>query len=212
MKTLHTRLAATPATPSRGMRRVVRAAFALLACVLFVSNVRAQATLGEIDLVPYNFAMRGFADCSGQIMSIAQNTALFSILGTTYGGNGQTTFALPNLNDRIPINVGQAPGLSGYSLGQSGGTPTVTLTASQLPIHNHLVNVNAGAGTAASPAGNFYASSAAGVPSFATASNSVLFNATAVGIAGGSQPHNNWQPYLGLKWVIALQGVFPQRP
>lgn len=187
----------------------------ILAVAIFIALAGGRALaqdpiLGEIDLVPYNFAMRGFADCSGQILSIATNTALFSILGTTYGGNGTTTFALPNLNDRIPIGIGQGPGLSNYNLGQSGGSATVTLTTSQLPAHSHSISASTDVGTSASPSGKYFAVSAAGVPLYSPAS-SVLFAPGMVAASGGGQPHNNWQPYLGLKWVIAVQGIFPSR-
>jgi microcystin-dependent protein len=196
--------------------RMPRVAALLLLVVAALGTCAQTASaqdeyIGTITLVPYNFAMRGYADCNGQILSISQNTALFSILGTTYGGNGQTTFALPNLNGRTPIGVGQGPGLTARVLGESGGSPTVTLTAAQMPAHTHAVQAGSGAGTESSPEGTVYAANAAGVPAYQTGSNGARLLPTGVAATGGGQPHNNWQPYLGLKWVICITGVFPPR-
>ena len=169
-----------------------------------------QSFIGDLSLVPYNFTPRYWASCDGQLLSISQNTALFSILGTTYGGNGVTNFALPNLNSRTPVGQGQGPGLSQYFLGQTGGEATHTLLISEMPSHSHVLAVNNAVGTSDDPTGGYYAGSASGVPLYAPI-NSVLFNASVLGSQGGNQPHNNWQPYLGLKWIICLQGVFPPR-
>ena len=170
----------------------------------------ADAYISEIKLVPYNFAPRGWAFCHGQILSIAQNTALFSLLGTTYGGNGQTTFALPDLRGRVPIHMGQGPGLSSYIIGQEGGEVSHTLTTAEMPAHNHSVSASADVGTSNSPAGRhpakapFALGHVYGTSSNAT-SNEMIAN------AGGSQPHNNQMPYLGLNYCICLEGVFPSR-
>lgn len=165
--------------------------------------------LGMIILVPYNFAPRGFAFCQGQIQAIAQNTALFSLLGTTYGGNGQTTFALPDLRGRVPISSGQGPGLSNYSLGQVSGTESVTLTSSQMPIHNHTVNTNNSSSSTTRPQGNYLGKAAGN--EYETATDSSTLNAAAVGNAGGNQPFSILQPLLVLNYCIALQGIFPSR-
>jgi microcystin-dependent protein len=171
--------------------------------------------IAEIRMFAGNFAPRGWAFCQGQILSIAQNTALFSLLGTTYGGNGQTTFALPDLRGRVPVGTGQGPGLPSVNLGEQAGAPTHTLTNTEMPAHNHpaqTAGINA-PGTASSPGGNTWATSTArdnvytsGTPSAPMAAGSV-----SVGIAGGSQPHNNMQPYLGMNYIIALEGIYPSR-
>jgi microcystin-dependent protein len=163
--------------------------------------------LGELRLFPFNFAPRGWAFCNGQILSIAQNTALFALLGTTYGGNGQTTFALPDLRGRVPISAGQGPGLTSYSLGETGGTETVTLIATQMPAHSHLVNVSNATATSSRPNGNLPAAGG----SYTDPGDGSHFDAATVAPAGGSQPHENRQPYLTLNWCIALEGIFPSR-
>ena len=182
--------------------------------VTFIPPVFGQASepfLGQLMIVPYNFAPKGWANCSGQLMSISQNTALFSLLGTTYGGNGTTNFALPNLNGSIAIGAGQGPGLSLYELGQTGGESAVTLTVNGIPAHGHQIYADTAKGTTASPAGGFPAANIAGVPQY-SGSAGALMNGGALSVAGGSQPHNNMMPYLGLKFIIALQGVYPARP
>jgi len=168
--------------------------------------------LGEIRLVGFNFPPRGWAACNGQVMSIAQNTALFSLLGTTYGGNGQSTFALPDLRGRVPIHQGQGPGLAPYDIGQTGGEEAHTLTQSEMPLHNHAARAHAGAGNSNVANGNIW-SKDAGVSSatYSSAAQDGLMSASAIAPAGGSQPHNNLQPYLTLNFVIALNGIFPSR-
>jgi microcystin-dependent protein len=189
----------------------------------------SQPFLGMIILVPYTFAPRGWAFCDGQLLPIAQNTALFSLLGTTYGGNGQTTFALPDLRSRVPIGAGQGPGLSNYDLGQAGGAETVTLTVNQIPNHTHAVtlaglaataNVKNAAGNQQSPVGNVPAIEAAGVtatysnqaPDAAMAAGAVSVSGTATASAvGGGQPFGIIQPYVTVHYCIALAGIFPSR-
>ena len=163
--------------------------------------------LAEIKLFAGNFAPRGWAFCNGQILSIAQNTALFSLLGTTYGGNGQTTFALPDLRGRVPVHPGQGPGLSNVTLGQAAGSENVTLQQTQMPAHGHLVAASNGGAGGSRPAGNFLAAGG----SYAAASDGTTMNPGMVQNTGGSQPHENRQPYLGLNFIIALEGVFPSR-
>jgi len=176
--------------------------------------------LGSIALFAGNFAPRGWAFCAGQVLSIAQNTALFSILGTTYGGNGQTTFALPNLQSRVAIGAGQGPGLSNYDLGQTGGSETVTLTASQMPAHTHALslalNVKNFAGNSRTPVGNVLANEAGGVvapysnqsPDGTMAAGALTGTAAA---AGSGLPVPIIQPYLTINYIIALQGIYPSR-
>jgi microcystin-dependent protein len=163
--------------------------------------------LGQIILVPYNFAPRGYAFCQGQILSIAQNTALFSLLGTTYGGNGQTTFALPDLRGRLALSSGQGPGLSNYSLGEQGGVESVTLIQQQMPQHQHAVAASMVPAGDTKPANNYLAINGAYV---ATAPNATMGNQM-IGFTGGNQPHENREPYLCLNYCIALQGIFPSR-
>jgi microcystin-dependent protein len=170
----------------------------------------AEPFLGQIIMGGWNFAPRGFAFCNGQIMSIAQNTALFSLLGTTYGGNGQTTFALPNLQSRVPIHFGQGPGLSNYALGQQAGEENHTLIITEMPAHIHPIQPACATVDAdqASPSTHFPAA----IPTngYTNGSNAAMgaFNS---GITGGSQPHNNIQPYLALNFCIAVEGIFPSR-
>jgi microcystin-dependent protein len=174
-----------------------------------------EAYIGEIYIMGINFAPRGYALCNGQLISIAQNTALFSLLGTTYGGNGQTTFALPNLQGRMAVGQGQGPGLSPYVLGQQSGVPSVTLLSTQMPVHTHNVISNNGDGTQQSPNSNFFAGPGADRDLFwynaATAGPAANMSAAAVSLAGGSQPHNNMMPYQVLNFCIATQGIFPSR-
>ncbi len=172
----------------------------------------ASPFLAEIKMFGGNFAPRGYALCNGQLLPIAQNTALFSLLGTTYGGNGQTTFALPDLQGRVPIHPGQGPGLSSYSLGQVGGVEAVTLLTTQIPAHNHPLAANAGPGTNAAPATNeVLATSTTRDNIYSTAAPNTTLSPQAIGAAGGSQPHTNIQPYLCVHFIIALQGIYPSR-
>lgn len=166
--------------------------------------------LGEIMMWAGNFAPRGWALCNGQLLPISQNTALFSLLGTTYGGNGQTTFALPDLRGRVPIHHGQGPGLSSYSLGQVGGEETHTLTVQEIPAHQHALQGSSANGTSASPAGLLPARNPAGIPAYGSTADAA-FHASAIAPAGGGQPHNVMQPYLTINFVIALQGVYPSQ-
>lgn len=176
--------------------------------------------LGELLLFAGNFPPVGYAMCNGQLLSISQNAALFSILGTTYGGNGTTNFALPDLRGRITVGPGQGPGLSPYVLGEIAGSEAVTLISTQLPSHSHAVNAVANGqsnGTNIPDAtvlfGTAYASETGNpqVPFYSTAAPSLNLAPNAVGPAGGSQPHENRMPYLALNWCIALFGIFPSR-
>ncbi|OON68235.1 phage tail protein [Hymenobacter sp. CRA2] len=179
-----------------------------------------EAYIGSIVLFAGTFAPRGWAFCNGQQLSIAQNTALFSILGTTYGGNGQTTFGLPDLRGRVPVHSGmsQGPGLSPYQLGQMSGTENVTLTTAELPAHNHQLNVSKSAGSVSNPAGGFLAiTNGTDVNGESVTVNAYAPNGDAtaapasIGLAGGNKPVNLVQPVLGLNYIICLQGLFPSR-
>jgi microcystin-dependent protein len=167
--------------------------------------------LAEIRIFTGNFAPKGWALCNGQLMSISQNTALFSLLGTTYGGDGRTNFALPNLQGSTPMHPGQGPGLSLHDLGETGGSQTVQLIQSEMPAHTHTANCNSGLGDQYGPTGFFWASDAGGNNEYAPSGDGNSMAAGAVAPAGGSQPHNNLQPFLVLTFIIALQGVFPAR-
>jgi microcystin-dependent protein len=191
-----------------------------------------QPYLGTICAFGFNFCPRGYAEANGQLLSIAQNQALFAVLGTQYGGNGTTTFGLPDLRGRSAVGVGTGPGLSNIVIGQAGGTETVTLNATQMPAHTHTattsVAVNtaikavSGAGNSTNPTGNAWATSSSRdnvysnvAPNATMASGAVATTAsgnTTVDPAGGSQPFSNRSPYLGIKYCIATQGIFPSRP
>jgi microcystin-dependent protein len=171
--------------------------------------------LGMIAMFGFNFAPRGWAFCNGQSMSIAQNSALFSLLGTTYGGNGTTTFNLPNLQSRVPIGMGTGPGLSNYQIGQQGGSETVTLISTEMPQHNHLMTASGDGPTQATATGASLASqgrTGGTMPIiYASGATTPVNMASTTSIAGGSQPHNNMQPYLAINYSIATTGIFPSR-
>ncbi len=154
-----------------------------------------------------NFAPRGWAMCNGQILAIAQNTALFSLLGTTYGGNGQTTFALPDLRSRAPVHFGQGPGLSSYDLGQQGGSETQALTVNNLPPHSHAASASTNP-TSKNPSGKLV--SAVGTPAFGDTAD-VTLSPLAIGPTGAGVPVSTVQPYLAINFIIALEGIFPSR-
>lgn len=169
--------------------------------------------VAEIRIFPFNFAPTGWAFAAGQLLPISQNTALFSLLGTTYGGDGKSTFQLPNMNGRSPMHPGQGPGLSLHDLGETGGETAVTLLESEIPSHSHTIQGNDNNGNAFSPGPTLcFAKGDPGTPyTTVTSSGVVAFSGNAIAPAGGSQPHNNLQPYLALNFCIALQGVYPPR-
>jgi microcystin-dependent protein len=173
--------------------------------------------LGQITLFPFNFAPKGWAFCQGQLLPISQNTALFSLLGTYYGGNGTTTFGLPDLRGRVPIGQGQGPGLSDYDIGGVQGVETVTLLATQSPSHSHPFQAFAVQATTNAPSGALPAqgrSTGRGAPAvntYAPPQTAVPLASGQVNPAGNGQPHNNLQPYLTLNWCIAMQGIYPPR-
>jgi len=166
-----------------------------------------EVFLGQIITVGFNFAPKGFALCNGQLMSIAQNQALFSLLGTTYGGNGQTTFALPDMRSRTPMSFGNS-----VNLGETAGVENVTLLTPQLPAHNHnLCGCNAVAGSR-NPGGNFYGTTVAATPIYAaTGGAQVPLAPTTIAQTGNTAPHPNMQPYLVINFCIALVGIYPSR-
>ena len=163
----------------------------------------SEPFLSEIKLVSFNFPPKGWALCNGQLLPINQNQALFALLGTTYGGNGQTNFALPNLRGRVPIHMG-----SGHTLGEAAGSTAVTVNIQQLPTHTHAVNATTAGGDTTAPAGNFLAEFNNG---YGPVGSLTTLLPSSVPSVGGSQPHNNMMPYLVLNFIIALQGIFPSR-
>jgi microcystin-dependent protein len=170
--------------------------------------------VAEIRIFPFNFAPKGWALCNGQLLPISQNTALFSLLGTTYGGDGKSNFALPNMQSNTPMQQGQGPGLSLRDLGEVGGEQAVTLLQTEMPAHSHTAIAATGGGQGI-PTGNAWASGLKTGPSLYSppgANNKdVAMNPLALNIAGGNLPHNNMMPYLTLNFCIALQGIFPPR-
>lgn len=172
----------------------------------------ADPFVAEIRIFPFNFPPKGWAFCDGQLLPISQNTALFSLLGTTYGGDGKSTFALPDLQGRATMHHGQGPGLSLHDLGETGGTPAVSLLESEIPFHAHTLSVSSDPADLHRPTGA--RTLARSQPSFAygDAANLTNLGATALAYAGGGFPHNNMQPYLTFNFCIAMQGVFPPRP
>src|SRR4051812_7085839 len=164
----------------------------------------SEPFLSEIKVVSFNFPPKGWALCNGQLLPINQNQALFSLLGTTYGGNGQTTFALPNLRGQVPIHFGQS-----FTLGQTGGTESVTISMQTMPTHLHFMNGTTNVGNVAVPLNNLLATSPALI--YDKAANLTTLQPGTVSNIGGSQPHTNQQPYLVLNFIIALQGIFPSR-
>ncbi|MDQ3280461.1 MAG: tail fiber protein [Acidobacteriota bacterium] len=170
--------------------------------------------VAEIRIFPFNFAPTGWAMCNGQLLPLSQNTALFSLLGTTYGGDGKSTFALPDLQDNAALGAGQGQGLSEYYLGQQSGVSAVSLIEPEMPAHTHFLEANNGFGNNTDPSSNSFSRVFGGgnmykAPSGATIA---MMDPRMIGGAGGSQPHNNMQPYLVLNFCIAMQGVFPPRP
>ncbi len=180
----------------------------------------AEPFLSMIEAFGFNFAPQGWALCAGQTLPIAQNQALFSLLGTTYGGNGATTFNLPDLRGRIPVGFGQGPGLSPYSLGQAGGQETHQLVSAEAPSHAHTLNAvsNGQSNGANLPSGTVLMGSGYGIETnnpieniYSSAAPSAAMGTNAVGPAGGNAPHENRMPFLTINYCIALQGVFPSR-
>jgi len=174
--------------------------------------------VAEIRIFPFNFPPTGWAFCDGQLLPISQNTALFSLLGTFYGGDGKSTFALPNLQGATPLFWGQGSGLSLYDIGQDGGEPTHTLSTQELPSHPHTLNAQTATGSSSDPNGNTLCegqfsnqTSSGAVQYYSTTAPNVNMSPNATGFTGGNGPHNNMMPYLTLNFCIALQGIYPPR-
>ncbi len=171
----------------------------------------ADPFVAEIRIFAFNFAPTGWAFCNGQLLPISQNTALFSLLGTMYGGDGKSTFALPNMQNSAPMHWGQGPGLSLRVEGEIGGSTTVTLLTSEMPVHGHTVSATANFGNRNSPANTTPGAAPSGNPVYKSGSSNTNMDFTSTSIAGGGQPHNNMPPYLTLNFCIAVQGIYPSR-
>lgn len=172
--------------------------------------------MSAIAIFGFDWAPRNWASCNGQLLAIAQNQALFSLLGTTFGGNGVSTFALPDLRGRAPVGMGQGLGLSNITLGQPGGSSSVTLISTQLPTHNHSVLVNNSKAALSAPANNEYLAEATDLNSdaskvYSSSAPNVVLSPNTLANAGGNQPHENMQPYIVVNYCIALYGIFPSR-
>jgi microcystin-dependent protein len=209
-----------PADPApierRGFLTKVGAAIAGLALLGRARPAEAatqayEPFIGEIMLFAGNFAPRNWALCNGQLLPISQNTALFSLLGTTYGGNGTVTFGLPDLRGRAPVHFGQGPGLSNYTQGQLGGEEIHTLQQTEMPAHTHTAYADPANGSSEAPGNLLPARNPAGIPVYGAAAAASLAS-THISPAGSSQPHNNMPPYLVVNYCIALTGIFPSRP
>ena len=184
----------------------------LFCCFIYSESANAQEPfIGEIRMFAGNFAPRGWAKCEGQLLAINQYNALFSILGTTYGGDGRTTFALPDLRGRVAIGSGTGPGLTPRSLSQRSGSETNMLTVANLPAHNHSINAVTADGNTSVPGGNLPAGTKLLDKEYSDATATTTMNATMVSSTGGGQAVNNMQPYLTVTYIIALQGLYPSR-
>jgi microcystin-dependent protein len=197
------------------MKNFRNVAFLLVLALCFITlsgyqTVYAQTGyLGEIRMFAGNFAPNGWMLCQGQILSIQQNTALFSIIGTMYGGNGTNNFALPNLSSRVPVGTGTGTGMSTRTLGDVGGEETSTLTIQQLPAHNHTIYVNSSVGTTENPANMYFSRNAAGIPEYSSTTTTTTMGPSAVSIVGGNQAHNNMQPFIAINYIICVNGTYP---
>ncbi len=170
----------------------------------------SEPFVAEIRIFGFNFAPKGWALCQGQLQPISQNTALFSLLGVSFGGDGRTTFGLPNLQAVVPLGTGNGPGLTPRVIGEQSGTPSVTLLISELPAHTHNAIAAGETGNDYGPANDVWAPDAGGANEYGAASP-VALNPQSIALVGGFQPHNNMQPYVAMNYCIALQGIFPSR-
>jgi microcystin-dependent protein len=193
------------------MKKLILSIALLLSFVLNF-NVKAQASdpfLGQIAFVPYTFVPKFWHECDGSLLPISQNQALFSLLGTTYGGNGTTNFALPDMRGRVVVSNGTSAQGTSYVMGQTGGTETVTLTQAQMPAHNHAINASTAEGNQNIPTGNIPADTKILDKEYSNTAPNTAMNSAMVGSTGGNQPHENRPPFLTLKCIISMAGVFP---
>jgi len=176
------------------------------------ASAQAEPFIGQIAVVAFNYAPQGWAKCEGQLMSIQQNSALFALLGTTYGGDGVSTFRLPDLRGRVPMGDGSGPGLTPRVLGEMSGSETNTLTIGQMPMHSHTVNASTVDGDQNLPTNSIPANTKALDKEYTATAPNTTMSPGMIGVSGGSQPVNNMQPYLTLTYIIATQGIWPSRP
>lgn len=194
------------------VKRTLMGVVAAICALCFTHAAHAQTPfIGEVVCGGWNFCPVGWGECNGQLLPISENDALFALIGTTYGGDGQTTFAVPNILGRTMVGQGQGPGLSNKVIGEVGGAESVTLTTNQLPSHTHAMVANTSTEKAASPTGRIMGTTPAGASVFSSSAPNMTLSASAVSSVGGSQPHNNLQPYLAAKCCISLFGVFPSQ-
>lgn len=188
--------------------------FVMLTSLFAVNKTSAQSEpfIGQIAVVAFNYAPQGWAKCEGQLMSIQQNQALFALLGTTYGGDGMTTFRLPDLRGRVPMGDGTGSGLTPRVLGEMSGSETNTLTIAQMPMHSHSVNASTVDGDQNLPTGNIPANTKGLDKEYTASAANTTMSPSMIGVSGGSQPVNNMQPYTTLTYIIATQGIWPSRP
>lgn len=200
-------------TPRRQsiLQATLAGAFLTIGALGLPLPAHATPFIGEVVCGGWNFCPNGWGECDGRVVPIAQNDTLFFLIGTTYGGDGETTFALPNIQGRTMVGSGQGPGLTPRLSGQQGGLETVTLNTNQIPMHNHILAANDGAEKAASPVGKILGVSPASAKSYSSQSTNVQLRPNALSFVGGSQSHTNLQPYLAVKCCIALEGIFPSQ-
>jgi len=184
--------------------------FAWFASVPSMAQIQVEPYIGEIRYVAFNFAPTGWAQCAGQTLPINEYQALFSLLGTTFGGDGVRTFNLPDMRGRVPVGTGQGTGLSNRNLGETGGQEAVTLTTAQMPKHRHQLRAASGSADSTAPAGDVLANSSS-VAIYSTLKPTTTLQADSIGETGRGQPHENMQPFLGMTCIIALQGIFPSQ-
>ena len=211
------RIFATPHVKTHGIHRASLRRSALLATAIALCTTTPtwagyDPFIGELMLVPYSFCPQGWAEADGRLLAISSNSALFSLLGTQYGGNGTTDFALPDLRGRVPLGVGTGPGLTTVTTGQTGGTESVTLTTSSLPQHSHALGASTAAATHAAPADTRVLAQTQNAGSYVSGPATQALGATSIGATGGGQPFAVRNPYLGMRWCIALSGIYPSSP
>ena len=193
------------------MKKIILGLLLITAFSFSNSGNAQEAMIGEVKMFAGNFAPRGWALCNGQLLQISQNSALFSILGTTYGGDGRTTFALPDLRGRVAVHAGSGTGLIRKQLGQQGGAENVNISVRNLPSHTHAIKAVAEVGDEGLPNGNLLASNSSANRSYSTLSSNATMNKSMVENTGGNLPVNNMQPYLTINYIICLEGIYPSR-